>query len=102
MSCRHWPVVIKQDDEALGWGYASGRRFSLIRDCESRSYRLWCDTLNQETQGSEDSACVDISFEQLIELRDALSFVIDHHQPFIDIYADGGRHFTPPDWIGRS
>ena len=74
MSCRHWLVTIQQEPTGL---HHDTRSFSVIRDCETKTYRLWCDDEDDLVTN-----CVDLTVEKLSELRDKLSGILESHGPW--------------------
>ena len=74
MSCRHWLFKIK---EIFCAGEAHPKTLDIVRDCESRTYRVWCD--HEGDWRGHLPNCVDLTVEQLREFGEAAIKIADEH-----------------------
>ena len=88
MSHRDWPINIPETPDR--YSKKSEKTFSVIKDWESRTFRLWCDTAKCHA----DTNCVDLTETQLVELRDALTALIETHakEPWYDDMEEEAPH----------
>jgi hypothetical protein len=76
MSCRHWLLTMKQTPPRTPW--QRQRELSIIRDCDTQTYRIWCD----EEGPNAYTNCVDLTPEQLREFAEKALAIANSHQPW--------------------
>jgi hypothetical protein len=86
MSCRHWLIDIRHAPHLnCSWEWA--KKLSVCRDCESKTYRLFVetlDTVDAQIGNRHEWSCIDLTIEQVRQLADQLANVAGEHEPWYE------------------